>query len=106
MKKSELVKISKDFFISTTSRAIQTALFKYLPFLGLPMLRGFTERLILIMVEKMADFTELKTFFLYTDFRISKEGSDYVKAKYEYDKNPSEENLNALKNAFDKFVRL
>jgi hypothetical protein len=106
MKTSDLVSIARDFFISTLSRAIQTALFKYLPFLGLPILRGFTERLILIMVEKMADFTELKTFFLYTDFRISKEGSEYVKAKCEYDKNPSEENLNALKNAFDKFIRL
>ena len=106
MKTSELVKISKDFFISTTSRAIQTAFFKYLPFLGLPILRGFTERLISLGVEKVADLAELGSFFLHTDFRISKEGSDYVKAKCEYDKNPSEENLNALKNSFDKFVRL
>ena len=54
----------------------------------------------------MADFTELRTLYLYTDFRICKEGKEYVEAKLNYDNNPTQENLDALKNSFNKFVRL
>ena len=106
MKTSDLVAIARDFYIKTTSRALESVLFKYLPFLGVPILRGFTERLILIITTKMADFTELRTLYLYTDFRICKEGKEYVEAKLNYDSNPTQENLDALKNSFNKFVRL
>lgn len=81
MTTEELVKISKDYFVTVAVDGLKAAAVTALPFLASPVPMYFLDAFLDWLIAKIADIMEQKAFFAYTDFRVSKQGKEYVEAK-------------------------
>ncbi len=105
MKSDDLVKINKDFFIKSATAAGKTAVFTAFPYLSMPPFSLLIDQGISWLVSKIADGLELSAFFLYIDFRVDKQGKEYVEAAHEADKLQTEEARRKADEAFKRFAR-
>lgn len=81
MKTEDLVKISKDYFTTVAVAGLKTAAVSALPILAHPVPMYFLDAFLEWLIALIADVVEQGAFFAYTDFRVSKQGKEYVEAK-------------------------
>ena len=105
MTTEELVRINKDYFIKASSLAMKVAIFEAFPYLNVPPLNYLINQAIGWLVNKLAATLELAAFFTYIDFRVDKQGKDYVLAAHEADRVPTEEMKRKADEAFKRFAK-
>lgn len=105
--RDEYVKNIKSVFVGLGVKGLMTFLIAEVPFLAAPIPRYILEHVLSYILGKLADLAEMQIFFLYIDFRTSKQGQDFmdaVKKNEETKKNGTpEEKARAEKALIDRF---
>lgn len=106
MTRNEYVNILKTTAIKTITKQLIAYCIKKAPFLGMkfinPLLGYVLEKLVVYIVNE----SEMRLFFVYTDFRVASQSNTYVEAMEAYNANRSQENEAKLIDAFTKFGSL
>lgn len=108
MKTEDLVRVSKDYFQTVAVAGLKTAAIASFPFLAAAPFPYLMDQFLNWLVGKIADILEQAAFFQYTDFRVSKQGKEFVEAKingYKAELNGSIEELKAAKERIKEALR-
>lgn len=98
----DLVRVAKDNFKMVAVAGLKSAAVSAFPILASPVPMYFIDAFLNWLVSKIADIMEEKAFFIYTDFRVSKQGREYVSAKVDGYKAEVSGNIEAIKEAHEK----
>lgn len=104
MTTEELVRIGKDYFKDVAVGGLKSAAVTALPILANPIPMYFLNAFLDWLVAKIADILEERAFFLYTDFRTSQQGKDYVDAKRKGFQAEMSGNIEAIKKAQEEII--
>lgn len=74
----DLVQINKDAFIKVGDTALLGVILPAIPFLGTPAILPLTTKAVNWIITKLADTAEMGVFFVFTDMRVSTQGSTYI----------------------------
>jgi hypothetical protein len=106
--RDEYVALIKDTFSTVGIRAATSFIAANFPFTQLPVIRHITQFFIRMVIKGMVDAGEMAAFFMYVDFRVSDQKSEFEKAAIEYRRikqiGTKEEIANAEEILFSKFV--
>lgn len=106
MTRNEYIDILKKTAIQTIKKQVIAYCISKAPFLRMrffnPILSLIIEKLVVYIVNE----TELRLFFVYSDFRTSVQANAYVEAMNAYNQDRSVENEAKLIDAFTKFCSL
>lgn len=105
--RDEYVRTIKSVFVDLGVKGLMTFLIAEVPFLALPIPRYIVEHILSFVLGRLVDVAEMQIFFLYIDFRTSKQGKDFmdaVTANEKAKKNGTpEEKARAEKALIDRF---
>lgn len=105
--RDEYVKALKSAFVTLGTRGLMAYLAVQDPIIVTnPILKYIVENIIEFLLESLTNVTEMGVFFLYTDFRVSAQGTVFMEAaksnQEAKNKSPKEKAL-AENNLIDKF---
>jgi hypothetical protein len=109
MTRDEYVDLIAKTFKELGHRLLMEKLVAKLPLLRLPFFNPLTSLLVNYVLGELIADVEMRMFFLYTDFRVSKQGRAFVEAALKNQNAKPEQKADAEKaviDAFRTFVRL
>lgn len=100
LKKEDYIKAIESVFLGILKKSIINFLVRKLPFLALPALNPVLGYIVGKLLEVGMKEAELRTYFLYTDFRTNLQANKFSELALEWDKQRTPESEKKMLDAF------
>lgn len=105
--RDEYVSGIKKLFVDLGTKAFMGFLVAEVPIFASPILNYIASHIVNMILVKLTDIAEMQIFFLYIDFRVNKQGTDFYEAVTANEKakknGTAKEKADAEKNLIDRF---
>ena len=105
MRAEELIEVNKTYFVKASEIAVKTAIFGAFPYLNRVPFNFLISKAVDWIIIQVANNLAMQAFFIYVDFRVNKDGKNYVQAAHIANTLQTEESRKAADEAFKRFAR-